>query len=755
MNIGDALTACGFELNDPDGHIVIVRLNNGKPVQRPVQDVAHLELVTDTYSSGGIFRNGSRAAVDLVRVLEIQLDADLSDYLGWPKPAVHDLDDPDLWPLIELQRADLEELFERAKLPVTRLDYTGYGLCAHIMLDDASGREISRVKAAHKGIIQRINDLAGRRMLDPQVSDSGTRITRIPGCLNTKAAIHRQTRTIWSTGEIVGIAQLEAVAGQAERKPARVTPIGGGKRIDDRIADDLIKHVAPHWTLGQKHIASLALAGILAKSGVAQEQASEIVGRISEAAGDTDRDDRLQSVVDTYKRVEQGLETRGFYGLRDLLPAELTVWIDRELGKVRGATAGNVVVEFGGEDREVKKPGTPLYEDFTPAPDAAFFGWTRDYLDVMEPTTEAPSAFHLGCSLTLAGAVFGRRVSMLYGADPLYPNLYTLLIGRSGKSRKDTSIKRVTRILTTSTMRQGSMHIPDTKVATDVASAEGLVNVLSEKPNLLLYLTEFSKLMGNSRRKGTSTILSTLIEAWDTPPVMENLNKASPVEARYPYLSILSAVQPKMLADLMSEGEIHSGFANRWFYIGGSGSGPKPISAALSKEAAADLYLELVHAVQHFPQGTTLSLDPDAKARWDAWYIADYNHESDTEEEDAMRQRHATLIQKIALIYAILDRSPAITLRHLEPAITIIEWMWTHVRKLMGTWGAGIDSKIETRIEAVLIQRGTIKRRELAQYSKGRQWGIRDFNAVLDAMQRNGSVLIDPAGHVMLPGEDE
>src|SRR5690606_39170619 len=201
-------------------------------------------------------------------------------------------------------------------------------------------------------------------------------------------------------------------------------------------------------------------------------------------------------------------------------------------------------------------------------------GWIGEYVELMLPTTEAPASYHYGVGMTLVGATIGRRVGVSYGSDPLYANLYCLLIGRSGRSRKDTAIKRATRLVM-EPVQLGPERIVDSgvRVSTDIGSAEGLIRILKDQPNTLLYLTEFARLLQQARRKGTQTILPVLIEAFDTPPVLENLNKADPLEARYPYLSVLSATQPEILAGLMADDDLHSGFANRWLYIVGTGRG--------------------------------------------------------------------------------------------------------------------------------------------------------------------------------------
>jgi hypothetical protein len=280
------------------------------------------------------------------------------------------------------------------------------------------------------------------------------------------------------------------------------------------------------------------------------------------------------------------------------------------------------------------------------------------------------------------------------------------------------------------------------------------VAILKDKPNTLLYLTELSGLLKNARRKGTTTILDRLIEAWDTPETLQNLNKQTPQTAIKPYLSIVAATQPGRIASEMTAEDIASGFANRWLYIVGEGKAPMARPAVRDDFEAGELYLDINDAIRSYPEGFALPWDGDADAVWDDWYYDTVGKMGHNEDEDDMRSRHATLIQKVALIYAVSERSKTLARRHIEPAIALVEWMWVHVYALMREWGVGIDLKIEARIQTVLKKHGPIYRRQLQQHASSRDWSGRDFSSVFRAMVDNGIIAIDPAGLVSWIGGD-
>jgi hypothetical protein len=750
MVIADVIAELGVVPRDGEDVVLTVIRNGGTPENFTLDECAAWPLEQDgnVYLASGLFRHGSvrrkegRKGANVARVLWLPFDADLKDYLDVPAAEVLALDEAEVPPLIERQRVDLEEAFGRLGLPVHRLDFTGHGLCAYVYLDDAAGLAVDRVPDVHKAIIKRVNDLVGFRLVDPEVSDAGSRITRLPGTLNRKAhdaglGPARQTKTLSFTPGMASAVLLGQIArGEAQAPPpTRVIP-DHGKRLDDDAVGRIVSAVAPHWTLGQKHAVSLALSGMLAKAGVPEEQALAIVERLS--AGDAKPWDRARSVRDSYNRVRSGLDIKGFYGLRDYLPAEAIEYVDGVLKPLREATSTHRLVYDPSEIRDAK-----IEELFTAPGSDVYYGWFREYAELMAPTSEAPDQYHLASGLVMTGALIGRRVAMEWFSESLYTNLYAVLIGRTGRSRKDTAIKRALQV----TQRPQNERIvnPTFDIARDVSSAEGLIQVLQKKPNTLIYLTELTAMLRNARRKGTSTILDRLIEAWDTPEILQNLSKLAPVQAAKPYLSILAATQPSRLADNMTDEDIQSGFANRWLYVVGKGKEPMSRAPSLDWKAAWSLYLRLFDAITSYPEGTVLCLSDEAGLAWDAWYSRMLAEEGRDESEDDMRARHPNLAMKVALIYAISDRARAIEARHLEAALALVDWMWRNVRELMRVWGVGVDGQIAERI-LTLLKKGPMKRRELQMYTRGRKWGPREFAAVFEAMQRNGTIEADAAG---------
>lgn len=723
---------------------------------RDASDFHALYIASGLFRHGAIVNNKGRTNANVTQVNWLVLDCDLKDYVGLDAAELFGFDQRDLDDMITGQVATLSEIMHRIGVPMHRVIATGYGVAVHVRIRDGVGDAVALLPSVHKRLIGRINDLATYALVDPSASDAGARITRVPGSFNTKGDIPRPVRVLAEDrlSPSVTAAGLAAMLG-APVSPAPVlrSVIKADRALPGDMEAEIVAAVAPHWTLGHKHNLSLALSGMLAKAGVKQDQALRIMAALS--AEDERPWDRSKSVTDTYRKVQSGQDVRGYFGLVDYLPESAVAYVDERLQRVRQSTTPAPVITFGGKpiERPDRVSGADLVRDLEPepVPDICFQGWLGRYVDMMQPLTEAPDAFHIAAAMSLAGATFGRRVGAKYISKATYPNQYIMLIGVAGDSRKDTAIEFALDLPS----RRGPMGAPHRpfEIATDIGSAEGLISILSKAANTMLYITEYERLSQNAKRKSTSTIIPTLTAAWNAPKVLQTgTREETSLQARLPTLSVIAAVQPEILTNEMTANEMNSGYASRWLFVPGKSDRILPDPPDIDERDAYNLYLEMSRLADEYGKndegGTVLSLTDDAAERWRGWYTDDRTRkESMSELENAVASRLAVHIRKVALLYAALEGASEIDLRHLEPGIAFVEWSWSHTQQLMKTWGSSFWTQIEERILAVLKARGPMKRRDLTNHCRNRKWGSREFAQVLDAMVKNGTVAVDPEGH--------
>ena len=710
-----------------------------------IPENVNVYLAGGTFSPEAITPQSGRKGENVRQVLWLQFDADLQDYTGFDASFLHAMEQEQLNRWVEAQQADLEEVFRSIGLPIHRLDYTGYGLCAYLYLEAAPAADLQMIRDAYKAFVAAINETAGMRLVDPAASDAGSRITRIPGSWNVKNPEQpREVRTIlYQPGAKVTLDQLRFALKRAEQRPQR-KPLPSTKVLPGATAEEIVSAIAPYWTLGQKHAVSLALSGMLAKAGVPEEQALQIVERLS--AGDEKPWDRERTVRDSYLRARSGLETKGFYSLKDMLPASVLSYVAERLDRFEASSKG--VWRFQSESQKRKDESFIPTLQVVPPPDVCYQGWVGNYVAMMTPLTEAPSQFHLAAGLTLIGASIGRRVATRYVGRNLYGNLFTMIVGMAGKSRKDTAIDFAFDL--PKYQGRNAYREPAFKKITDVGSPQGLLQTLDKYPNVWVSITEYERLAENAHRSSTP-IFPLMIGAWNTPDVLENITAGSAIEANFPYLSMIAAVQPDVLAKHMLPNDINNGIASRWLFVPGQGQGFIADPPDIDEHAAHELYSQLMHRIESYGERderrtARILFTPDARDAWVAWSELDNVRPVHTDGETSMQSRLAVHVRKLSLLYAVAEGAPAIEVRHLEAAIAFVEWMWPNTREMMKSWGTPLFSIIENRIEQVLTKKGPVKRRILQAACKNPKWDTVDFNRVLEALMRSEVVVADAEG---------
>lgn len=750
--VRDAFDAMGMELKDNET-VCILTEKGGRYIERSLQDVADEPVGANRYFSTGTFAidqkwgRGGRAFKNVRRILELPFDFDLKDFLHQDKDDIYDLDDDELEGYVPLLQRAVEDVFARLHLPIHRLDYTGYGLSAHILLPDHDQDATKQIKDWHAAIVNRINGIYGDVIADAQVKDAGTRVMRLVPCENVgtrkdgKRVHPRLSRNLYKKPGYIDQAILEQAAGAISWKGVSVDIPLTGEVLPKEAAQEIIDLYRPFHQQGQKHFMGLAIAGQLAKARIPEEQALAIVTAISD--GDNKPWDRQKAVRDTYERIRNGQDVIGYHALRDLVDEDAIQAVDQIVEKVRKKNEPRLILMSGKRD-PAGVDDIKLF-DPPPVPKEAFYGWHRHWLDLVYPTTSAAPAFHLAASTTLQAAMMGRRIATIYAGSRVYPVQYAVVIGRTGSSYKDTGYNRTVEMI----LNAKKVYLQDNEILNtpfrekkDFSSREALIDSLIDDKNIYLFSTEITSLFKNATRESTSTLLDALINVWDSPSeISTNSMRAKSGErnsALEPVLNIYGGTQPNRIGEYMTEGMITSGLGNRLAFFMGSAREKMSRTPELDVQASADAYRELHARIRSYPERSRIEMDNEATERWDDWFYA-IPEEVDELAND-MKVRHPMMVQKWALMFAVSDGSPVITLDHMNAAIAIIDWMWTCIQKYLPSWGVAPERKIEERILTVLSQRQPMSRRDLNRYVRGK-WTAREYASVYRAMKENHQIV--------------
>lgn len=348
-------------------------------------------------------------------------------------------------------------------------------------------------------------------------------------------------------------------------------------------------------------------------------------------------------------------------------------------------------------------PGTPKL------PESIWTGLVAEYRNIVAGCTEAPEEFHLASFLTAAGCLVG-RTAWVCNPHPIYPNLYSLLVGETGITRKTTAYRFAIDALT------GGNSLLDgrAKIMQSLASLEGLAATMkTDSPppfRVLCVLDEFKSLAAKNRQMATSNLIPGLTELFNTGSSFEINTKNRRVEIEKPFLCILAASTQAWFEESVSESDVSGGFLNRWLVFTGRTDKLIPFPKPVDPRRWEQFTVHLTEAVREAK--SRYELTSDAKTVYEDFYrqfrtgrLRDVR----SSEVSSRMDLHAT---KLALLYAVLARHSAIEKDDIENGIAIA----VYCAKVMGPIADRIGKSPQVDLEARIIealQSGPMKGREI------------------------------------------
>jgi hypothetical protein len=347
--------------------------------------------------------------------------------------------------------------------------------------------------------------------------------------------------------------------------------------------------------------------------------------------------------------------------------------------------------------------------------EAALHGLAGDVVRAFRPHSEADDVSTLTAFLVLFGAACNRGPYMEVGEDEHHANLYVATVGDTSKSRKGTSLGPARRILAladpcfVSERVQGGLSsgqgliwaIRDPIIETNRKGEEVITdNGVSDK-RLVCVEEEFSAVLKQSR--GKENIVSEIKRrAWDSRPELRSMTKHDPACATNPHVSVIVHITIAELRRELTDTDMANGTGNRyiWTVVKRARVLPKPgrLAEDKAKELARKTKAALDFARKH---SGAFAFDEEAAETWAQLYGP--LSQAQPGLVGALLARGEAQVLRLALIYALLDRSPTVTKAHLISAVAL----WDHsVASARFIFGDLTGDPIADRILAVLKRDG-------------------------------------------------
>jgi hypothetical protein len=347
--------------------------------------------------------------------------------------------------------------------------------------------------------------------------------------------------------------------------------------------------------------------------------------------------------------------------------------------------------------------------------EGALYGLAGDVVRAIGPHTEGDPAALLLSYLVMLGNACGPQPSVFIGADHHPGRLYCLIAGDSATGRKGSAGSEIDRVF--------DLAVPDwfvNRIERGIQSAEAVVaraGDTSRDPRLLLTEFEFGRLLATMARR--PNLPSTLKEAWDGRPLSTvTKDPANRRTARGAHISIVGHITASELADRLSAVDIASGFANRFLYVSVKRSKLLSRGGSLPGEVLEKLAGETREVVEFAHELALRHLDPVSRelcgyhgvfppvelrrtegyfGLWDELYLGPDGHGGELLRHPAgvpgiVTSRAEAQVTRLAVVFALADRSEVVDLPHLEAALAVWRYCEASASAIFGTLTGNRDA---------------------------------------------------------------
>jgi len=345
----------------------------------------------------------------------------------------------------------------------------------------------------------------------------------------------------------------------------------------------------------------------------------------------------------------------------------------------------------------------------------------NQYISLFGGVTEAPDSYHFFSFAVAMGMMLERKVYISYPHE-VYPNLFAILVGRSGHDRKDTSIKFG---------KKTSQQVSKAQILPSVNSYEGLIQAMlkpelalasdnTEYNHVLLALSEFNSLLKKARNDSISNLIPQLCELYDTPAEARLVTRGNPIKVDNPFVSIIAGIQPSILQKAYQSGDIDSGFSGRFMYVYDRAKEPIPFPEAVNQELMDGIISKAKKGLQQLVNAngnnTKLELTPEARTLWNDFYHWHRDSNKESELLSTLTVRIPEQVLKLAMIFSAVGGYFNIDEFNLRDAIKVGRWCMHNTEVLFEGYGQTKVEKTESNILR-MIKDKPLTRRTLQQLS--------------------------------------
>lgn len=332
--------------------------------------------------------------------------------------------------------------------------------------------------------------------------------------------------------------------------------------------------------------------------------------------------------------------------------------------------------------------------------------WINAYKEYTK-NTEPPTSYHVWTGMALVAGALQRKVFLKWGFETIYPNLYVVLVGPSGKCRKGTAMgigrdifKQIgLPLISESITREGLIRRMKNSVATyqlPDGSIKFHCSVMCMSPELTVFL-----------RKGDIGFLADLTDWYDSNDEWTYETKnAGTDQIEGMCFTLLGATAADWLQSILPSEAIGGGFTSRILFIVEENKRQTVTLPTMTKE---ELHLRqlLIHDLEQISIMTgPFELDDAAMKAYDHWYtVQEAKIKSNTPPISDPKfagycDRRATHVRKLSIIISASRRDSRIITE--DDFNTAVRMLVQAEQKMPGVFSAVGDSPYSALLDKVL-----------------------------------------------------
>lgn len=347
-------------------------------------------------------------------------------------------------------------------------------------------------------------------------------------------------------------------------------------------------------------------------------------------------------------------------------------------------------------------PATPQLEMPKLKPQA-FYGLSGRIVECIEPESEADPAAILVHVLLGVGNLIGRSIYAMVEKTRHGCNEFAVLVGQSGKGRKGQAWSTPKALLETVNpewavhrIRQGLSsgegliyHVRDPREEPQPVKEHGrvvdyetvVVDAGEPDKRLLIFEPELASVLRRMNGE-TSSLSAVMRQAWESGD-LSTLTRREALRATGAHISVIAHVTREELVANLTATERANGFANRFLFCLVERSKVLPEGGSVPDALLAPLIDELrLLAELATGEPRALHRTPKARAVWAEVYGALSAGQPGL--VGAILGRAEAHVLRLSLIYAALDRAPAVDIQHLQAALALWDYAEASARTIFG-----------------------------------------------------------------------